>query len=51
MFWWVGEDPAAHEGLIGLYITNTFATVALVAIIEDNIKRMYIKLEHFGPAQ
>ena len=45
-FRWVGEDLAAHEEFIGLYLTDSITAAALVAIIEDTILRMNIKLEH-----
>lgn len=45
-FRWVDEDLAAHEEFIGLYLTDSTTASALVAIIEDTILRMNIKLEH-----
>lgn len=45
-FRWVDEDLAAHEDFIGMYLTDSIASAALVAIIEDTILRMNIKLEH-----
>ncbi len=45
-FRWVDEDLAAHEEFIGLYLTDSISAKALVAIIEDTILRMNIKLEH-----
>ena len=46
VFRWVGEDLAAHEEFIGLYLTDSITAAALVAIIEDTILRMNIKLQH-----
>ena len=46
VFRWVGEDLAPHEEFIGLHLTSSIAATALVAIIEDVILRMNIKLEH-----
>ena len=45
-FRWVDEDLAAHEEFVGLYLTDNITSAALVAIIEDTILRMNIKLEH-----
>ena len=42
-FRWFGEDLVAHEDL---YLTDSITSAALVAIIEDNILRINIKLEH-----
>ena len=42
----VGKDLAAHEEFIGLYLTDSITAAALVAIIEDTILCMNIKLEH-----
>ena len=46
VFRWVSEDLVAHEEFIGLYLTDSIASTALVAIIEDTLLRMNIKLEH-----
>lgn len=46
VFRWVSEDLVAHEEFIGLYLTESITSAALVAIIEDTILRMNIKLEH-----
>ena len=42
-FRWVGEDLVAHEDFIGLYLSDS---ITLVAITEDTILHMNIKLEH-----
>ena len=46
VFRWIGEDLVAHEDFIGLYLTDSITAAALVAIIEDTLLRMNIKLEH-----
>ena len=46
VFRWIGEDLVAHEDFIGLYLTDSIIAAALVAIIEDTLLRMNIKLEH-----
>ncbi len=46
VFRWIGEDLVAHEDFIGLYLTDSTTTAALVGIIEDTILHMNIKLEH-----
>ena len=44
VFWWVGMYLAPHEDFIGLYLTDSIAATALVAIIKDVILRMNLKL-------
>ena len=44
-FRWLHEGLAAHEEF-GLYLTDSITSAALVAIIEDTIVYMNIKLEH-----
>ena len=46
MFRWVGDNLVAHEEFIGLYLTDSITAAALVAIIEDTILRMNIKLDY-----
>ena len=46
MFRWVDDDLTAHEEFIGLYLTNSITAAALVAIIEDTLLRLNIKLEN-----
>ena len=45
-FRWVSEDLVANEEFFGLYLTDSITSAALVAIIEDTLSRMNIKLEH-----
>ena len=45
-FRWVGEDLVPHEEFMGLYLTESITSAALVTIIEDTLLRMNIKLEH-----
>ena len=42
----VGDNLVAHEEFFGLYLTDSITSAALVAIIEDTLLRMNIKLEH-----
>ena len=42
----VSEDLVANEEFFGLYLTDSITSAALVAIIEDTLLRMNIKLEH-----
>ena len=46
VFRWVDDDLTAHEEFIGLYLTNSITAAALVAIIEDTLLRLNIKLEN-----
>ena len=46
VFRWVSEDLVASEEFFGLYLTDSITSAALVAIIEDTLLRMNIKLEH-----
>lgn len=46
VFRWVSEDLVANEEFFGLYLTDSITSAALVAIIEDTLLRMNIKLEH-----
>lgn len=41
----VNQNLIAHEEFIGLYLTENVFTASLVAIIEDVLKSMNIKLE------
>ena len=42
----VGDDLVAHEEFFGRYLTDSFISAALVAIIEDTLSRINIKLKH-----
>ena len=46
VFRWVDDDLTAHEEFIGLYLTDSITAAALVAIIEDTLLRLNIKLEN-----
>ena len=46
VFRWIGEDLVAHENFIGLYLTDSIIAAALIAIIEDTLLRVNIKLEN-----
>lgn len=46
VFRWVGEDLVAHKEFIGLYLTESISSAALVKVIEDKILPMNIKLEN-----
>ena len=46
VFRWVDEDLTPHEEFIGLYLTASITAAALLAIIEDTILRMNLKLQH-----
>ena len=46
VFRWIEEDLVAHEDFIGLYLTDSITAAALVAIIENTLLHMNIKLEH-----
>ena len=46
VFRWVSEDLVAHEEFIGLYLTESISSAALIKIIEETILRMNIKLEN-----
>ena len=42
----VDENLAGHKEFFGLYITDSITAAALVAITEDTILHINIKLEH-----
>ena len=46
VFRWVSEDLVANEEFFGLYLIDSITSAVLVAIIEDTLLRMNIKLEH-----
>ena len=46
VFRWVSEDLVVHEEFLGLYLTESITSAALVSIIEDTILRINIKFEN-----
>ena len=46
VFQWVDNDLVAHEEFVGLYLTDSITSKALVAVIKDTLLRMYLKIEH-----
>ena len=44
VFCWVDEDLTPHEEFIGLYLTTSITAAALLAIVEDTILRLNLKL-------
>ena len=47
VFWWIDNNLAAHEELIGLYQSNSIDAKSLVAIIRDTLLRINLKRENF----
>ena len=43
----VNDALTAHEEFVGLYLTDSIASKALVALIKDVLLRMNLKIEHF----
>ena len=46
VFRWVDEDLTPHEEFIGLYQMASITAAALLAIVEDTILRLNLKLQH-----
>ena len=46
VFRWVDNDLVAHEEFVGLYLTDSITSKALVAVIKDTLLRMNLKIEH-----
>ena len=46
VFRWVDDALTAHEEFVGLYLTDSIASKALVAVIKDVLLRMNLKIEH-----
>ena len=45
-FRWVDENLTAHEDFVGLHVTYSITSAALVAIIQDTLLRMNLKVQH-----
>ena len=45
VFRWVYDDLVAHEEVIGLYLTHSIRSEALVTLIKDTLLRMNLKIE------
>ena len=46
VFRWGDNDLVAHEEFVGLYLTDSITSKALVAVIKDTLLRMNLKIEH-----
>lgn len=46
VFRWVDNALVAHEEFVGLYLTDSITSEALVAVIKDTLLRMNLKIEH-----
>ena len=46
VFRWIDDNLTPHEEFVGLYLTASVTASALLAIIEDTILRMNLKLQH-----
>ena len=46
VFRWVDDALTAHKEFVGLYLTDSIASKALVAVIKDVLLRMNLKIEH-----
>ena len=46
VFRWVDDALVAHEEFVGLYLTHSITSEALVAVIKDTLLRMNLKIEH-----
>ena len=46
VFRYVDEDLVAHEEFVGLYLTDSITSAALVAIIKDTLLRLNLKMKN-----
>ena len=46
VFQWVDDALVACEEFVGLYLTDSIISEALVAVIKDTLLRMKLKIEH-----
>ena len=48
VFRWVHDALVAHEEFIGLYLTHSIRSEALVTMIKDTLLRMNLKIKHYS---
>ena len=46
VFQWVDDALVAHEEFVGLYLTDSIPSEALVVVIKDTLVRLNLKIEH-----
>ena len=46
VFRWVDDALSAHEEFVGLFLTDSIASKALVAVMKDVLLRMNLRIEH-----
>ena len=46
VFRWVDDALSAHEEFVSLFLTDSIASKALVAVMKDVLLRMNLKIEH-----
>ena len=46
VFRWVDDALVAHEEFVGLYLTDSITSEALVAVIKDTLVRLNLKIQH-----
>ena len=46
LFQWVDDALVVHEEFVGLYLTDSITSEALVAVIKDTLVRLNLKIQH-----